>query len=205
MTLPKPYYDKDGITIYNADCRDILPLLEPGSVDLVLTDPPYGCGKADWDALFPLQWYGQCRRLGVMIVIITGSAGLKDSVHLVGEDFVDVIAARNLNGMTRSPIGFGNWLAAVVALGKPRRGPNAFDFVIRGDKPRHPSPKPIEYILKLVERISSPGQVILHPFLGSGTTTRASKNLGRCCIGIEVNEEYCQLAIERLGAQGVLL
>ena len=42
MTLPQPYYDRDGITIYHADCRDILPHLAPGSVDLVLTDPPYG-------------------------------------------------------------------------------------------------------------------------------------------------------------------
>ena len=36
----EPYYDEDGITIYNADCREVLPYLEP--VDLVLTDPPYG-------------------------------------------------------------------------------------------------------------------------------------------------------------------
>ena len=39
----EPYYDEDGITIYNADCREVLPELE--SVDLVLTDPPYGL---DW-------------------------------------------------------------------------------------------------------------------------------------------------------------
>ena len=38
----KPYFERDGITIYNADCRDVLPTLEAGSVDLVLTDPPYG-------------------------------------------------------------------------------------------------------------------------------------------------------------------
>lgn len=38
----KPYYDQDGITIIHGDCREILPTLEPGSVDLVLTDPPYG-------------------------------------------------------------------------------------------------------------------------------------------------------------------
>lgn len=43
--LPEPYYDRDGITIYNADCREILPLLEPGSIDLVLTSPPYNIGK----------------------------------------------------------------------------------------------------------------------------------------------------------------
>ena len=39
--LPTPYYERHGIVIYNADCRDILPLLEPNSVDLVLTDPPF--------------------------------------------------------------------------------------------------------------------------------------------------------------------
>lgn len=48
----KPYYHQDGITIYNADCRDVLPRLEP--VDLVLTDPPYGIGAAAWDAEVPL-------------------------------------------------------------------------------------------------------------------------------------------------------
>jgi len=42
MTLPTPYYEADGITIFCGDCRDILPGLEP--VDLVLTDPPYGIG-----------------------------------------------------------------------------------------------------------------------------------------------------------------
>ena len=40
--LPKPYYEHGGITIYHADCREILPLLEPGSVDCIFTDPPYG-------------------------------------------------------------------------------------------------------------------------------------------------------------------
>jgi hypothetical protein len=48
VSLPEPYYhDEDsGITIFHADCREILPLLEPGSIDLVLTDPPYGIGIA---------------------------------------------------------------------------------------------------------------------------------------------------------------
>lgn len=44
MSLPKPYYDEDGITIYHGDCREILPHLP--KVDLVLTDPPYGIGEA---------------------------------------------------------------------------------------------------------------------------------------------------------------
>jgi site-specific DNA-methyltransferase (adenine-specific) len=40
MTLPKPYYEQDGITIYHGDCREILPELPDKSIDLVLTDPP---------------------------------------------------------------------------------------------------------------------------------------------------------------------
>ena len=58
MSLPTPYYEEDGIIVYNADCRDVLPHLP--KVDLVLTDPPYGIGiannpvrqkhaKSDWD------------------------------------------------------------------------------------------------------------------------------------------------------------
>ena len=42
----KPYYEQDGITIYHGDCRDILPRLDTGSIDLVLTDPPYGIDYA---------------------------------------------------------------------------------------------------------------------------------------------------------------
>ena len=50
---------------------------------------------------------------------------------------------------------------------------------------------------------SNPGDLILDPFLGSGTTARVCKNLGRKCIGIEISKEYCDIAVQRLG-QGVL-
>lgn len=58
MGLPKPYYDKNGITIYHGDCREILPHLP--KVDLVLTDPPYGITSCKWDAIIPLNemWAG---------------------------------------------------------------------------------------------------------------------------------------------------
>ena len=50
MSLPEPYYEEDGITIYHGDCRDVLPHLP--KVDLVLTDPPYGIGFAGQ----PTKW-----------------------------------------------------------------------------------------------------------------------------------------------------
>jgi site-specific DNA-methyltransferase (adenine-specific) len=51
----KPYYERDGITIYHADCREVLPTLAAGSVDLVLTDPPYGTTSCAWDSVIPLR------------------------------------------------------------------------------------------------------------------------------------------------------
>ena len=194
MLTPKPYYEESGIQIFNADCRDVLPGLP--KVDLVLTDPPYGCGKAEWDGGFPVEWYRLVQAR--MVVIITGSAGLKDSIHLVGDDFVDVISARNLNGMTRGPIGFGNWLAAVVAKGKPPQDVNCFDFTVQGDMPDHPSPKPLPYMRRLLSRLAQPDETILDPFMGSGTTLVAAKQLGRRSIGIEIERKYCDIAIERL-------
>src|SRR6267142_4742519 len=108
----------EGVTLYLGDCREILPCL--GKVDVVVTDPPYGCNKACWDGSFPTEWYLLAK--AERVVTITGSAGVRDVVRLVGDEFIDVIAARNLNGMTRGPIGFGNWLSAVVSRGKPRQG-----------------------------------------------------------------------------------
>jgi site-specific DNA-methyltransferase (adenine-specific) len=71
------------------------------------------------------------------------------------------------------------------------------------DRPNHPTPKPLELIRFIVEISARPGSVIVDPFMGSGTTLLAAKLEGRRAIGIEINEEYCELAANRL-AQGVL-
>ena len=68
----------------------------------------------------------------------------------------------------------------------------------------HPTEKPIGLLHELIEQFTDPGDLILDPFMGSGTTLRAAKNLGRRAIGIEINERYCAVAVERL-RQAVLL
>jgi DNA modification methylase len=74
-----------------------------------------------------------------------------------------------------------------------------------GNNPRlHTTQKPLDLMRELVSLFTDPGDLILDPFMGSGTTLRAAKDLGRRAIGIEINEAYCEIAVKRL-AQEVLL
>jgi hypothetical protein len=67
----------------------------------------------------------------------------------------------------------------------------------RGAKP-HPSTKPDGLMLELMADFTDPGDLVLDPFMGSGTTLAAAKRLGRRAIGIELDEKYCEVAANRL-------
>ena len=67
----------------------------------------------------------------------------------------------------------------------------------------HPNEKPLDLVLHFVRLTTQPGVMVLDPFMGSGTTLRAAKDLGRRAIGIEMDERYCEIAAERM-AQEVL-
>ena len=67
----------------------------------------------------------------------------------------------------------------------------------------HPSQKPLELMRRLIRFMSMPGDVIVDPFMGSGTTLRAAKDLGRRAIGIEIEERYCEMAVKRLAQEAM--
>jgi DNA modification methylase len=71
------------------------------------------------------------------------------------------------------------------------------------NRPDHPCPKPDGLMAELVTDFTDPGESILDPFMGSGTTLLAAKRLGRRGIGVEREEKYCEIAAKRL-AQGAL-
>ena len=202
MTLPQSYYDHAGITIYHADCRDILPHLEP--VDLVLTDPPYGIGDRmkggtwgakekysdfrKWDN--PLeQSFARSLCFEAPTVIFWGG----NSYELPPQRGWLVWDKQNaVPTMSDCELAWTNFDRPVKRLSLPV-GNHIYG---------HPTEKPIRLFLWCIE-LAERAATVLDPFMGSGTTLVAAKQLGRKAIGIEIEEKYCEIAVKRL-AQEVL-
>jgi DNA modification methylase len=103
----------------------------------------------------------------------------------------------------------GSWEAVIIATKGQRKTWNGgnnrsnileFQKVIpqAGD---HPTPKPESLMRQLIEDNSNPEDLTLDPFMGSGTTLRAAKDLGRKAVGIEIEEKYCEIAAKRLSQE----
>lgn len=78
-----------------------------------------------------------------------------------------------------------------------KRDPNIFKFSRTGND-LHPTQKPVDLCEYLIAKFSDPGDVVFDPFMGSGTTGVAAKNLNRSFIGIEMDEGYFKIACERI-------
>ena len=218
----KPYYDEGGITIYHGDCREVLPTLEP--VDLVLTDPPYGEVNRESSGLRVFD-KGAADVVTFMVEeLATSLAALCRSVYLFcGIEQVSgyrrALVAAGLSTRLAiweksnpSPMnGQYLWLSSIEACVFGRKSGAPFNEhcaspVWRGPIARpqvHPTEKPLWLMHRLIGASSIHGGSVLDPFMGSGTTLRAAKDMGRRCIGIELEERYCEIAARRL-AQEVL-
>lgn len=200
MTLP--YYSDDYVVIYHGDCREILPEIE--RVDLVLTDPPYGIKKEEWDNDFPLWFLPLAFQMSKTVCVIPGIWALGACIVGMGEKYKWTIAGHKPAAMTNGAIGLNKWQPAVVGGEVGRIGADAFDFSQVDDgKQGHSCQKPLAFMKWLVGKLSNEGEIILDPFMGSGTTLRAAKDARRKVIGIEIEEAYCEIAARRM-AQEVL-
>lgn len=185
-------------SLYEGDCLNILPALK--GVDCIITDPPYGVGKAEWDSIFPAAWIPLAWRLTTRMLVMPGNTALVEAGNLIGQ-YKDCIVLYNLNGMTLSHIAFGNWIP-VLACGdwKWEARPNVLRFVVRSKDEQidHPSPKPLAAMKLLIQKYTKPDDLILDPFMGSGTTGVAALQLGRRFVGIELDSNYFQVAVKRI-------
>jgi site-specific DNA-methyltransferase (adenine-specific) len=209
----KPYYDEGGITIYHGDCREVLPTL--GKVDAVFADPPYGVdieyGESFDDTpeyvdQLVLEVLPTLRSMARIVAVTPGTVNIwryppTPSVlawaHTVNvSDRRKNPVARLMKQRSWQPIlVYGDRFAVLRA--------DLYAAPTVRDTANHPCPKPMHFARWIVQRISDGSETVLDPFMGSGTTLRAAKDLGRRAIGIEIEEKYCEIAATRLG-QGVL-
>ena len=212
----KPYYEHAGITIYHGDCREIMPTLR---CDAVVTDPPYGLGLGkdnnqarDGSHLAKRGYlsYDDTYEafVGEIVPRITQALALaKRGVVWTGPHIHEQAKPIAIGGIWcpaatgRTPWGSKNFLPVLFYGNPPRAGqhrPTVIRSTALSDGWGHSVPKPLEWMNWSVELASEIGDTILDPFMGSGTTLRAAKDLGRKCIGIEIEEKYCEIAAKRL-------
>lgn len=220
----KPYFERDGITILHGDCRDILPEINPSSISLVLTDPPYG---------IDLDTANHARKRGALASAndyapVHGDSEPYDPSPLMrfprlilfgANHFAERLPAspswlvwdKVANLRSDRPLGFNDNADAELIwtnLGGPVRilrhqWIGLMKGTERSEARVHPTQKPVALIRWLIDYYTKPGDLILDPYMGSGTTLRAALDQGRRAIGIEIEEKYCAIAAERL-SQSVL-
>jgi DNA modification methylase len=225
----KPYYERDGITIFHGDCREVLPTLERRAADLLVADPPYGVnfrsnrGKnfgplaGDEDA----AWVPAALDLALDVLRPNRHAYVFGPEDLLPER----LAARteliwdkcqhgsgNLAscwGPAHEPITFATFIPSKAnrargdgrGVARMRSG-----SVLRYPRPnstgvkRHPTEKPIPLLRRIVESSSLLGEVVLDPTVGCGSTLIAAIAEGRRGIGIELDEGFVATAAERVDA-----
>lgn len=209
----KPYYQDDYATIYHGDCREILPQV---SVDVLVTDPPYGVefgGKCTKHTTRRDEGYtnGDDAGAGPEIIRMALPLVKRAAVFPGIRNLFDYPRPADIGGVfCPAGAGIGPWgftlLHPVLFYGKRPdtalypMGLQSFDT---SDDVGHPCPKPMRWLRWLVALVSRDGETVLDPFMGSGTTLRAAKDLGRKSIGIEIEERYCEIAAKRL-AQEIL-
>lgn len=209
----RPYYQDDAVTIYHGDCREILPCV---AADVLVTDPPYGVGFEGKATKYtePGGGYlsGDDPEIGPFMARAALAVVKRGAVFSGIRLLHDYPKPADIGGVwCPSGAGCGPWgftcLNPILFYGK-RVGDclpaGIVSFDTSDNMGGHPCPKPMRWMMWLVALASEPGETILDPFAGSGTTLRAAKDLSRKAIGIEIEERYCEIAARRC-AQGVLL
>ena len=199
-------------TIFNQDCLVGLKALPDKSIDLILTDPPYG-KKADkgtnglgaaknrrysggWDGMIPPpELFQEMFRVAKNLIIFGGNY----FGHLLPSSNCWIFWDKKGDVAFQNPFADGELIYTTFKKPVKRIVFRQQGFIRDSkDKRYHPTQKPTELVQMLIEQFSEPGQLICDPFLGSGTTAVAAVNTGRHYIGYEIDPGYFQICCDRL-------
>ena len=219
MATDGPTPDRPKHTVRFGDCMQILPKLKPESARLVLTDPPYGIAYestkgvriANDDNPF-IWWMREAFRVvapgGSMLCFCRWDVQEVFRVAVQAAGFTlksQVVWDKDWPGMgdtgaTFSPIHEVIWFAVKGRFKFPAGRPRS---VIRVRRPAsqhrtHPTEKPVELLEQLITATTRPGDQIVDPFAGTGSSGVAAKRTGRSWTGIELHPEYVEIARSRI-------
>lgn len=211
-----PYYEDDLVTLYHGDCREVTAWLE---ADVLVTDPPYGISWSTHGGGRDLRnWSPRKPKPGI---IGDSDTSARDDVLAAWGDKPAVVFGSPLIAppettiqalVWRKPVDAGVvgarfiWrrdVELIYLLGKWERVNPSRSSVIesKGGLERyrngHPHAKPTPLLEHLIEQTPR-GSAVADPFAGSGSTLVAAKHLGRKSIGVEADEQWCELAAKRL-------
>ena len=223
------YYQDENVTLYHADCREVMAGMDEQSVAAVITDPPYterthakarssSAGKVTegitaFSAISDAELRNvltDCGRVSEGWVVAT-----LDYRHAVEFDSsppdglkcqrVGVWVKTNPTPQITGDRPAQGWEAIAYlhrAQGRSKwNGGGAHGNYVSPVAPPegHPTAKPLPMLRDMVRKFTNPGDTVFDPFAGSGTTLRAALDEGRKAIGVELDERYCELIAKRLG------
>lgn len=207
----KPYYESGGITIYHGDCREILPTLPDAAAALLHTDPPFGIGNfvqisgrimgrgegrgkaVTWNDAPPTQGvFAEMRRVSVHRII--WGANFFNCFEPGGGAIVWV-KNQSMPNFSKADIASCTHFKKTETITIPWTN----FTVAQQAQTSHSCERPIQLYRWALDYIPPARTgLVLDPFMGSGTTLRAAKDLGRHAIGIEIEERYCEMAANRM-------
>ena len=170
---------------------------------LAFADPPYGSGKTDYD-LSPFTWeHDYLEEISDIVAVTCGISSIKAFMQKTTMNYRWSLACHITNGMTRSLVGFGNWIYTAIFSKKDSIYSNAKDFHEVSLSPKDSDgkyekrQKPFGFLLWILELFTKEGDMVLDAFSGSGAMQIVCETQGRKSVGIEVIPELCTEIIRR--------
>lgn len=204
----RPYYEADGIVIYNGDCRVLLPSVAPQeAVALLLTDPPYGMDyKPKRGADGSKRWtegvegdaepFNPAHLLAYKRLILFGANWYADKLPSSGGWIVWDKTPRGIKdgfAASHAELAWTNLCSSVRKFALQWGGEAR-----NGEPHLHPTQKPVALMRWLLGQFTKPGDLVLDPYMGSGPVAEACRDMGRRYVGIELRADYCAAAVRRL-------